>query len=112
MIHFNIKILIKEFIKLIQFWQFNVLMLSFSVFFQCCLKVLTCKNSLSSPLPEIEITTLLVCSNHRALNSELLQRTVTLYIVSNILIQAVLTLSSSGFKLKLQEIIPDFIRPN
>ena len=33
MICFNIKILIKEFIKLIQFWQFNVLAhVGFSVF--------------------------------------------------------------------------------
>ena len=54
--------------------------------FKCCLQVITCKNSLSSPLPEIEIITLLVWSNHWASNTELLQRTVTLYIVSNILI--------------------------
>ena len=72
--------LIKEFIKLIQFWQFNDLM---RVFFQCCLKVLTCKNSLSSSLPEIQIITLLVGSNHQASNTELLQWTVTLYIVRN-----------------------------
>ena len=72
--------LIKEFIKLIQFWQFNDLM---RVFFQCCLKVLTCKNSLSSSLPEIQIITLLVGSNHQASNTELLQWTVTLHIVRN-----------------------------
>ena len=85
-------------------------MSSCGFFVQCCLKVLTCKNSLSSPLPEIEIITLLVWSNHWASNSELLHRTVTLYSVSNILIQAVnLILFSLGFKLKLQEIIPDLL---
>ena len=46
-------------------------------FFQCCLKTLAYKNSLSSPLPEIEIITLLLCRNHWASNTELRKRTVT-----------------------------------
>ena len=63
----------------------------------------------NSPLPEIEIITLLVWSNHWALNIELLQRTVTyMYILLEIFLQAaVLILFSSGFKLKLHEIMPD-----
>ena len=79
-------------------------------FFQCCLKALAYKNSLSSPVPEIEIITLLVCSKHQALNTELRQRTVTctgIIMLLKFSLQAVLILISSGFKLILQEIMPD-----